>query len=544
MPNIRELDAPKGLGIQPTEMGIDAAVRAGRTIGANYNEAGSAIAGIGERASGAIQAAGDAAVRYVEHRETMAGAKAFTDLTQNITDEWNKTAKGADPNDPAVAAKFRAEVLEPKLEKMRDSFLTEGGQKFADAKIAGLREHMFEKTSADMASLAAAAVSSNMREMANTTSNTAMTDPSAVPFLLKNVDSDVGTLVGNSPNIKGAVAAKAQIELSEKMKESIVKAGAIGAIRNSSDPEKTADEWGARYPKYINGAELKQLGQEAKRQRNADISTQRWNDHLAKVAREDQSDETEKGYLRKLYSDDPKERASVSAKAIVNDQNLTRTSMERLTRFVDREMKPETDARISARTSADFMRQMRDPNLDEQKVSDALYEARAKDPGDPGSLSKADFADLQKQLIDRKTPQGMALQQDRAEFFKRFAPTIDPTMGDVQSIQFGHHTALGMTKMYEAEKAARRMEEDLKKQGKDPHALYDPSSPDFFGKPANIMKYRASLQDSLTYQKDISKPGAAAPTFTPPPNWQYSPSRQQYRDPSGKVYDVNGKAVK
>jgi hypothetical protein len=37
--------------------------------------------------------------------------------------------------------------------------------------------------------------------------------------------------------------------------------------------------------------------------------------------------------------------------------------------------------------------------------------------------------------------------------------------------------------------------------------------------------------------------GAAAPTFKPPANWQFSPSRQMYRDPAGKMYDANGNPV-
>lgn len=42
---------------------------------------------------------------------------------------------------------------------------------------------------------------------------------------------------------------------------------------------------------------------------------------------------------------------------------------------------------------------------------------------------------------------------------------------------------------------------------------------------------------------DAGSAAGAATSFKPPGDWQYSPSRGQYRDPSGKVYDLNGKPV-
>lgn len=508
MPKITEYTDQVG-GLRPTEAGINAISGAARRVQAGYNEQAEAVtqagARMGKAIGGGIEELGQQVVKFAEHREVAAGAANYAKLNDALTERWNDTASKADPNDPTTAVKFREEVLEPALEKYRDSFNTEGGQKFAEARVDSLRNHLFQKTAADMSSLAATAVSKNVHETANEFSNTAMRDPSAVPHLLEGIDASISGIVDSSPNIKGPDAAKARIALSEKMRESIVKAGAIGAIAKSSDPERTAQEWGEKYSKYISGDELKMLGANARQQIRADRTDRAYADHLKKQDEIDRSDKVETGYLQKLYSDDPKDRAAVSTKEVVNNPNLIRTAKERLINIVNREMKPETDTRISARTSVDIMRTMQDPNSDPDKVMATIMEARAKDPGSVGSLTKADFNDLQKQLVDRKTPQGMALAQDRAEFFKRFAPTIDPSMGDVQSMQFGHHTALGNQKMYEAEKAARRMEDDLKRQGKDPHGLYDPSSPDFFGKPANIMKYRASLQDSVNYQKQLGQ---------------------------------------
>ncbi len=529
MPNIRTYESPV-TAFRPSETGVEATAQAGRLAGRFFNQAAAsedqvasstrslgaatqrlgsetgqlgsetAAAGAfeGRMYGSAIQAAGDQAVAYVTHREISQGAAAFATLNDNLTQSWNDTAKSADPNDPTVAQKFREQTLEPALEKYRESFLTDGGQKFAESHIDALRNHMFEKTASDMSSLASDAVAVNVRTTANRLSNTAMSDPSSVPHLLDSSDSLVGGMVDSSPNLKGTTAAKARTALTEKMKENVVKSGAVGAIMKAADPEAEAQKWGEQYPQYINGADLKALSANARSQihaRHADATYQRV---LQNQEQQQRSDATETGYLQKLYSDNPDQQKQVSATAIVNDPNLTRTSKERMVNLVNREFKPETSARVSAATSVSLMRAMRDPNADPQEINKMIFDARTKDPGTPGSLTKDDFNDLQKQFVDLKTPQGAALAQDRNEFFKRYAGSIDATLA-----QQGIHSALGEQKMYLAEKDARRQEDQLQRAGQDPHSLYDPASPNFFGNPKNLMKYQVSMKDADIYGRSV-----------------------------------------
>lgn len=544
MPNIKLYESPaEGLSIPET--GIQATAAAARRVGSSYNELAEATTQTGTRighmASSAIAAAGQVGVDFLQHREISAGAAALAKKRDQLSEEWDATAKNADPNDPTVAAKFREERLEPELDKFQQAFWTEGGQKWAQSHIASMREHMFVKTAADMSDLAGKAVIANARQMFNSWSNTAMRDPSSVPDLLSTANSSAEALVGSSPNLKGATAAKVRIELLEKAQEAIVKAGAIGAIQKSANPEAVAKAWGEKYPQFISGAELKTLEQNARQQIRAQRIDEQYYQHQEDKQKQRVSDAAEEGILQKLYSDDPDLQAKVSTKAIVNDPNLTRPAKERMINIVNREMKPETAAQTS---NANYIGVLKDIRSGAISDVDPIYRARQD-----GKLNRADFNQALKDFTEYKSPQGEALGKDRAEFFKRYAPTIDASMGDIQSMQFGHHSALGLQKMYEAEKAARRMEEDLRKQGKDPHLLYDPSAPEFFGR--NVSKYTATLQEAQAYQAEISKgaKGAKAPppdaAFKPPPSWEFSPSRKQYRDPAtGTVYDLTGKAVK
>ncbi len=144
---------------------------------------------------------GKQVVDYEDHKEISTGAATFAKLQENLTKQWNDQAKTADPNDPSVAAKFRETVLEPALENFKGQFNTEKSQQFAEQKAESLRSHLYEKTAADMSSLAGIAVRKNINDSTTSMSNTAILDPSSVPNLLKGVDHSIAGIVGSSPTM-------------------------------------------------------------------------------------------------------------------------------------------------------------------------------------------------------------------------------------------------------------------------------------------------------------------------------------------------------
>src|SRR3569833_3896052 len=162
MPKIAEYDAPQ-LGLTPDERGVSATERVGRHIDSAYTQAASVISDTGRRIAGAVEDVGNVAVKAVEHQEISKGSAAFATFMQNKEQQWNDTVKNADPNDPTLAQKFINDSLNPDLDKMRDSFITEGGQKWAEQHIEALRTHMATKTAADMSRLAGDAVVVNTR---------------------------------------------------------------------------------------------------------------------------------------------------------------------------------------------------------------------------------------------------------------------------------------------------------------------------------------------------------------------------------------------
>src|SRR5579859_4104720 len=104
--NIKPYEAPQNLGLNPTEIGVDATAAAARRLGAYGNQIADALNQTGKNIGSALKDAGEVAVNYMDHREISAGAANGAQFVSNFNDAWNQTVKNADPNDPSVKQKF------------------------------------------------------------------------------------------------------------------------------------------------------------------------------------------------------------------------------------------------------------------------------------------------------------------------------------------------------------------------------------------------------------------------------------------------------
>lgn len=488
MPNIREFSAPNDFGLRPDDRAQESVANSGRRIAALYSEAGDATSDIGRRAAAATRNVGDVALKYAEHREiSQSAAEAATTLS-NLDSAWNNKVKNADPNDPTVASKFREEVLEPTLEKLGSAPMTEGGQRFAEAQVEKFRNHFVTKTSADMASLASVAAKKNIDTLTNQLSNAAMNDPTSLKTSLDLVDHSIGSMVDSSPNLRGVEGAKLRMELTQSSQAQIVKAAAIGAI--SANPDAGLKQFsGPEYSKYISGAELKQLQQQAQTVERARRVDENYALQNQKLFKQEASDNREGEYLSKLHSDDPKVSSTVSARTIANDFTLTREARERMIGIVERETKPEAAAKVSNATATDLISRLRAQPGDPRRIDtlDPVYDAYEK-----GTLSKADLKFVRDEFTNLRTPEGAALGAQQEEFIKSVKPLIDksnPLLGKIDQS--------GPQQVYNFTMDLRKKTDEYRRAGKDPRDLMDPSKPDYMGSPAALAGYQKPLQQSL-----------------------------------------------
>lgn len=243
--NIRQFEAP-GTGLQTNSAVSNAYENLARTQVVALGAAGNAIAG-GIRAVG--QPIQDAYERGVEQKEISTGAAAAAIFMQNLDQDWNELAKNSDPNDASIAGKFTSD-LETKLAEFRLKFETEKGQKWADDFTNRLRDHFYQKTSADVASRARVAVAQNVTRVGNASANTVYSDPSSLDFVLGNVDATVDALLASSAGLDNVDAAALKETLTTQLKGDVVQAAMMG-LANQNPKQFLADLKAGEYTQYM-----------------------------------------------------------------------------------------------------------------------------------------------------------------------------------------------------------------------------------------------------------------------------------------------------
>jgi hypothetical protein len=365
---------------------------------------------------------------------------------------------------------------------------------------------MFEKTSADMSTMAGNAAVLNIHQTGTSLSNTAVSDPSSVPHLLSSVDGIVGGAIDSSPNIRGAEASKAKMDLSQKMRENIVKSGAFGAIQSAADPEAEAAKWAQQYPDYINGQEELALGKAAKVQARTNILVQKQTDLYAKQQADNAVHRGVNDAFTKNVSIDPGTNKVTLAPNYFKDvldvaknnptAPVAATAVKTYLDWGEAQQKPRPTVSDQSTVTGLDSRMFADSN---PTSAIDIYKAEAAD-----KLSRQD-AEVRLNLVKQREamPDDPPLKSDRTEFFKRYAGTIDGYLA-----QNGLHSALGEQRMFQAQRDAISQEVTMRAQGKDPRSLYDPSSPNFFGRPENIARYHISMKQATDFTTQSMNGGA------------------------------------
>jgi hypothetical protein len=509
MPQIKEYTAQADT-LKPTSTGVEAFAAAGRRIGAFYSQAGDALKGAAKDQAtaaaslasaehdryasyGGIAKAGATAINlaemFVSHQQISKGGVDLAQAHSSLTDAWNNTVKSSDPNDTTLQSKFIEQTFEPWANKFLDSVSAPGARDWAETQVQHLRQHFYDKTSADMSTLAGQAVVTNVRQMTRAWSNTARSDPSAVPFLLESSGKSLDEAIASNPHLTGVAAGKVRTDTLDEAQRAIVLAGAHGAIEKAANPEAAAKAFAARYPKLIDATEADQIGRAAKVYRSAGQADADRAERRQKAAFEEASQSRRDNYIKDIFGEDSK----ATMKDVLGDQKLTAKDREHLIGVMQRDQKPEPMARVSQQTTMKLMDEMRsaDPSkpFDPSKIYDA-YKPTADNPN--GSLTRADFNFLRNEYANMKTPEGEALNAQKKRFFDGVKAQItksNPIMGT--------HDPDGDQQLYRFQWDVTRKVDEYRKAGKDWHDLFDPSKPDYLGKPEALQNYLTPLDQSI-----------------------------------------------
>lgn len=549
--NIRQLDAPSDLGLRPSETGVEATAGAARRIGGFYNQAADAYnqaAGLkqdlGNRIGGAVKDVGQVAVDYMDHQEINQGAAKGAEMVANLTNQWNQKLRDPkfDPNDATAAAQFRQETLEPALDKFKEGFSTEKSQDWADHFVNQYRQHMVEKTSADMSTMAGIAVKTNAEKTVNALSSTVANDPSSLDFALKAVDHSLGGMVDSSPTLDPAAAAGVKTEVTQKAKEAIVKSAVSGMIQKN--PNIDLDAVQKKYGDYVNGAEIKMFQKAAQTQAKVDA----YHDKSAAIAQRQLDDQQVHSNAAKVISSnvavDPQtNQVTINPKFF--DQALqiarqnpdapsaaatVRTMLDWGESQLNKERKPVTDPMVASSIDAKMF------TSDNPTTKMDILKAEAA-----GKLTRAD-AEIRTKIIDQRDklpsdPQ-FKLAMDGAK------ELIEGRSAGEKSLQAGKYAAFMQQFLseYQQQKAAGTLQPNALSL-RDPASLLSKSMEAYKSPLANAVAGNGGITTAPVAPKvsgqEVPAPlrGIAA--------LQYNPSKGLWRDQaSGAIYDASGQAVK
>ena len=522
MPKIEEFNAGD-LGLRPSETGVESVAGAARRVNAAYNEAADLKRQTGREFASDITTAGDAATDYIDHAQISHGAYAFSGLQLGLTQEWKDISSKADPNDPTTAQNFLQNRVQPALEQFKSGFLTEKGQAWAEGHTAQFYDHMAKKVTSDTSSRAASAIGSNYDKMAHTYANSVYLDPSHVNLdkTLDNMRGASGAIVGTSPTLQDKPGVKQKLD--DKYIPAVVESAVLGAIKQTGQ----VPDW-AKNPKYSQYIDLAQMDKRAETQQRANLVKSKQQQTL----QNQQNQQAIKAADDKNFTDNVKANPDGT---ITVDPKFTQNAIDIATM-------PGADARTQ-RAAVNWAESKLNPKkaqTDPQVYSNLLE--RMTDPDNPTTRTEILEAEAKHQLSTQDGTNARRLYDETEK-----APLRDPIL---KSKLQAAKQLLGTDPIGQQNYAAFLQDfipqyQQAKRTNQLPPnwgALEDPKS--FIGQ---TLATHQRDQAKMIVDKQLAKSGIInqeGPKFTPPAEWEFSKSRNQYRDPTTKkVYDLKGNEV-
>ncbi len=255
--------------------------------------------------------------------------------------------------------------------------------------------------------------------------------------------------------------------------------------RIAKDPRSIAD------PKTGEAAIKK-----ARAEANAAYSQQQHQRTIQEQTQQAQDKQLSRQYISRMTSNSPNYPTVDEVKA---DTRLSAATVENLVGFIQRDARPETDAKLSAANQRKLFARMDPEYTGEDKITS---ESQLAKEYIAGNLTRSDREELEKDLADIQDPAG-----------KRFTRKINETLKAVEVKMVPMMAGLGREKAYQydpdAGERVKRWKEAVSAKiaeyntaGKNPYTLFQPGpkdhpNPDYVGGEAFLSAFRPTLADRV-----------------------------------------------
>lgn len=267
MPNIPEYESTMAQrGLEPSDRGTQAFAMEGRRVGAFYHQ-------IGEDIGGTIKTLGDEYEQHVTTQQVSQGYKTASDLSYGLNEDLKQKLKNADPNDPNVIPEWRAQVMEPAIQKFQESFTTQRSKAWGMAQADDMRRELTRSALGYQSTVAAYASKANVDTAIQQDSALVYDNPAFLPMAVQRAQSTIEETIANSPHMSPDTAAQLR---EEGPKEIAGKLG-MSAAKGQIDRDPTSwdkPEVRSIYEKMLSGEQMDQLDGLATRTVEAKVRAQ------------------------------------------------------------------------------------------------------------------------------------------------------------------------------------------------------------------------------------------------------------------------------
>jgi hypothetical protein len=201
------------------------------------------------------------------------------------------------------------------------------------------------------------------------------------------------------------------------------------------------------------------------------------------------SNQAESEIVKNLTSEKP----TLTRNEILDNQRLSDTAKADMLAIADRAAKPDPAELTSNSTARELLDRIRLSDGNPSKIDNLkpIHDAYIG-----GKLNKRDFDFVRKEFFDSRLPEQTDLLMRKQSFLKGFEGMIDQS-----DPQAGKIDRIGKTQMYLLERDLNRKIEQYRKDGKSPFDLFDPSKPDYVGKPQALQPFaHESLRQSFEHR--------------------------------------------
>ncbi|SOD41312.1 hypothetical protein [Nitrosovibrio sp. Nv4] len=452
---------------------------------------------LGQAVQGAGRDIGSAGlmIKERESQEEVTNAHvAAAEINAEWTAKLTELGNTAQPGDDGWADKF-LEEFDAHIGAQEANYTTANGRRTFRQAAGQLKGHFTKQAMAVRGELAGIHAKQQYQSTLDSHRNVLVNDPTQFDRLLA---SALGSL--NDPDGSYSRIPSAQREPLLRLTKEQMAMSAVQGVINLSPQLALKQLSDGRWDQFLDADKRVILERHANVALNAEEVEARRVEALEIKARKEEEIATQEEIVQAMAN------GTLTTKMILNSK-LAPTgggSKEHFLNVLRTRNKEVVEAPIKTVPSVmlDLFSRVHAPTDDPRKITD---EAELNNAYIKKQLSFEDFTRLRKEVADARTPEGEKLGKRRNDFMSGISPQIDksnPMMGKID--------ASGKQQVYEFGFYVDQQVEAYRKAGKNPYDLFDPSKPDFLGKPQVLSGFQKTMQQSMAeYSNRLrSKPTA------------------------------------